>query len=148
MKGYIVLHGRSSCKNPSSLITVLLLGSFHLIKVVMGAIGKFIDGSVAETILAESQAFGQMWYVSSWWISLYTFFEKINALCENVERKLSNQWNRRKGSNRCKNKGAKDLQKLKRSLTLLGLEIMIYEGTAETWLGWEKLPLWWERAHD
>ena len=38
---------------------VLCLGSFHLIKVVMGAIGKYIDGSGAEIILAESKAFGK-----------------------------------------------------------------------------------------
>lgn len=38
---------------------VLCLGSFHMIKVVMGAIGKFINGSGAETILVESKAFGQ-----------------------------------------------------------------------------------------
>ena len=38
---------------------VLCLGSFHLIKVVMGAIGKYIDGSGVEIILAESRAFGK-----------------------------------------------------------------------------------------
>lgn len=38
---------------------VLCLGSFHLIKVVMGAIGKYMGGSGAETILVESKAFGQ-----------------------------------------------------------------------------------------
>jgi hypothetical protein len=36
---------------------VLGLGSFHLIKVVMGAIGKYIDGNGAEFILVESKAF-------------------------------------------------------------------------------------------
>ena len=36
-----------------------LSGSFHLIKLVMGAIGKYIDGSGAETILAESKAYGE-----------------------------------------------------------------------------------------
>ena len=38
---------------------VLCLGSFHLIKVVMGAIGKYIESSGAEIILAESKAFGK-----------------------------------------------------------------------------------------
>ena len=37
---------------------VLVLGSFHLAKVLMGAIGKFIDGSGAKNILTESKAFG------------------------------------------------------------------------------------------
>ena len=38
---------------------VLCLGSFHSIKTVAGAIGKFIDGCGAETILVESGAFGK-----------------------------------------------------------------------------------------
>ena len=38
---------------------VLCLGSFHLIKLVMGAMGKYIDGSGAETVLAESKAYGK-----------------------------------------------------------------------------------------
>ena len=37
---------------------VLVLGSFHLAKVLMGAIGKFIDGRGAKNILTESKAFG------------------------------------------------------------------------------------------
>ena len=37
---------------------VLCLCSFHMIKAVMGAIGKFINGSGAETILVESKVFG------------------------------------------------------------------------------------------
>ena len=38
---------------------VLLLGSFHIIKAVMGAIGKYMTGSGAETALVEAQVFGQ-----------------------------------------------------------------------------------------
>ena len=39
--------------NPTEFSNVVLcLDSFHLIKVVMGAIGKYIDGSGAEIILA------------------------------------------------------------------------------------------------
>ena len=38
---------------------VLCLGSFHMMKVVMGAIGKYVDGSGAETILAETKVFGK-----------------------------------------------------------------------------------------
>lgn len=38
---------------------ILCLGSFHLIKVVLGAIGKYIDGCGAETIFVESGAFGK-----------------------------------------------------------------------------------------
>ena len=46
--------------NPTEFSNLILcLGSFHLIKVVMGAIGKYIDGSGAEIILAESKAFGK-----------------------------------------------------------------------------------------
>ena len=46
--------------NPTEVSNlVLCLGSFHLIKVVMGAIGKYIDGSGAEIILAESKAVGK-----------------------------------------------------------------------------------------
>ena len=46
--------------NPSEFGNlVLCLGSFHLIKIVMGAIGKYIDGSGAETILAESKSYGK-----------------------------------------------------------------------------------------
>lgn len=50
----IIMHNPDEFSN-----LVLCLGSFHLIKVVMGAIGKYIDGSGAETILAESKAFGR-----------------------------------------------------------------------------------------
>ena len=55
--------------NPLSNL-VLCLGSFDLIKVVMGAIGKYIDGSGAETILAECKAYGKN-AVSDGWISLH-----------------------------------------------------------------------------
>ena len=38
---------------------VLCLGSFHLIKVVMGAIGKYLEGGGADTILSETKVFGK-----------------------------------------------------------------------------------------
>ena len=50
----IIMHNPTEFSN-----LVLCLGSFHLIKVVMGAIGKYIDGSGAEIILAESKALGK-----------------------------------------------------------------------------------------
>ena len=37
---------------------VLCIGSFHMIKVVLGCIGKYINGSGAETILVE-KVFGK-----------------------------------------------------------------------------------------
>ncbi len=38
---------------------VICLGSFHLIKVVMGCIGKFIDGCGIEAVLIEKEIFGE-----------------------------------------------------------------------------------------
>ena len=37
---------------------VLCIGSFHMIKVVMGCIGKYLDGSGAEQIGTENRIFG------------------------------------------------------------------------------------------
>jgi hypothetical protein len=37
---------------------VLCIGSFHMIKVVLGCIGKYIEGSGAETIWVEKEVFG------------------------------------------------------------------------------------------
>ena len=46
--------------NPTEFSNLILcLGSFHLIKVVMGAIGKYIESNGAEIILAEAKAFGK-----------------------------------------------------------------------------------------
>ena len=65
----------------------LCLGSFHLIKVVLGAIGKYIDGCGAETILVESGAFGKNVVKSVLEGSHYTRSMKgLTMLCECVER--------------------------------------------------------------
>ena len=37
---------------------VLCIGSFHMLKVVLGSIGKYIEGSAAETIFVENKVFG------------------------------------------------------------------------------------------
>ena len=37
---------------------VLCLGSFHMIKVLLGCLGKFIEGSGAESIFVENSVFG------------------------------------------------------------------------------------------
>ena len=38
---------------------VLCLRSFHLIKIVMGAIGKYIDANGAKAVLGKSKAYGK-----------------------------------------------------------------------------------------
>ena len=37
---------------------VLCLGSFHMAKVALGCLGKYLKGSGAESILVESSVFG------------------------------------------------------------------------------------------
>ncbi len=49
----VMLHRPQEFKN-----IVLCLGSFHMIKIVCGCIGKYIDGGGAETILVEQAVFG------------------------------------------------------------------------------------------
>ena len=50
----IMLHNPREFSN-----IVLCIGSFHMMKVVMGSIGKYIDGGGAETIFVEKKVFGQ-----------------------------------------------------------------------------------------
>ncbi len=66
---------------------VLCLGSFHLIKVVLGAIGKYIDGSGANTILVESGVFGKNVVKSVLQGTHYSRSLKgLTMLCECIER--------------------------------------------------------------
>ena len=66
---------------------VLCLGSFHLIKVTLGAIGKYIDGCGAETILIESGAFGKNVVRSVLEGTHYTrSLKDLTMLCECIQR--------------------------------------------------------------
>ena len=77
---------------------VLCLGSFHLIKIVMGAIGKYIDGSGAETILVESKTFGKNVVRSVLDGTHYTRSLKgLLLLCESIERLQWAEFFRTKG---------------------------------------------------
>ena len=77
---------------------VLCLGSFHLIKIVMGAMGKYVDGSGAETILVESKAFGQNVVRSVLDGTHYTRSLKgLLLLCECMERLQWAEFFRTKG---------------------------------------------------
>jgi len=65
----------------------ILLGSFHIIKAVMGAIGKYAKDSGAETALVEAQVFGQNVVKSVYDGSHYVRSLKgLTMLSESIER--------------------------------------------------------------